>query len=228
MDNKSLQSIMMNCNNNISLKFGEYEGPLIIDRPITLDGSGSTIWSKSGPVIVIKSIGVKLKNLKITVPRDGSALSNISIEVKKGIQVEFENVYVNGTVIGISGEEGTWMYPSSAQLSELQPLKENRYYLDIYAPGPANMNTDISGAALVPNKIVKGLNKVEICLSDIYKDAFVCGKVYIESYPGIRRSIELYGSALKSNSKGTNNSTMGYTRIWSPDKSDLDICLDDV
>ncbi|MDP4178416.1 MAG: hypothetical protein Q8900_08780 [Bacillota bacterium] len=219
MDNKGLQSILMNSSNNISLKFGEYQGPLIIDRPVTIDGGSSTLWSQKGSAIVIKSIGVKLKNLKITVPSNSSN-DNISIEVKKGIDVEFENVCVNGSVIGISGEEGYWMYPPSLMLPDLKPLKENKYYLEIYCPTYADISIDISGGVLMPNKLIKGLNRIQLTLTDIFKDTYIWGKIYIECKSGLKRVIELYGSALKNNlSSAVNNNSI--CTVWTPDKSDV-------
>ena len=45
----------------------EYPGPIVIRRPIILDGQGSTIWSLSGPVIHCQANGVVLRNIRIEV-----------------------------------------------------------------------------------------------------------------------------------------------------------------
>jgi|GEM_PF-2800844 Flp pilus assembly protein TadD len=62
----------------VSAPSGEFEGPLIIDRPLHLIGQGGStvLWARQGPVLTIRSGGVHLENLSIEVTeeRDGLAL----------------------------------------------------------------------------------------------------------------------------------------------------------
>ena len=46
---------------------GEYEGPLVIDRPCVFDGAGATLWANAGPVLQVASEKVQVKNLRIEV-----------------------------------------------------------------------------------------------------------------------------------------------------------------
>ncbi len=34
---------------------GEYEGPLTINRPCVVDGGQSTLWAKTGPVLIVEA-----------------------------------------------------------------------------------------------------------------------------------------------------------------------------
>ena len=43
---------------------GEYEGPLTITRPCVVDGQHSTLWANNGPVLIVDSASVTLKNLR--------------------------------------------------------------------------------------------------------------------------------------------------------------------
>ena len=52
---------------------GEYEGPLRVDRPCTVDGCGATLWAARGPVLVIAAPGVTVKNLRVEVTETAAA-----------------------------------------------------------------------------------------------------------------------------------------------------------
>src|SRR5258708_6876591 len=106
----------------LSLVPGEFPGPVVLHRSVTLDGQGATLWARQGPVLTVAAAGVVLRNLKIEVtgdgdsdhPEDGCALL---VEAADGLRVE--NVEVRGSVIGLPQEAGVWRYPSSLWLGQL-------------------------------------------------------------------------------------------------------------
>ena len=48
---------------SVALPSGEFEGPLIISKPLRLIGKNTTIWAKRSPVIEINSNGVSIENI---------------------------------------------------------------------------------------------------------------------------------------------------------------------
>src|SRR5438552_1544356 len=59
----------------IDLAPGEYQGPILIDTPVTLRGRNreTVLWRRGGPVLYIRAAGVKLEKLLIerTVQSEG-------------------------------------------------------------------------------------------------------------------------------------------------------------
>ena len=75
---------------------GEYEGPLLIDRPCVVDGQHSTIWANCGPVVIVDSPSVTLKNLRIEVT-GSQEKEHPAVSLKLNHQgTKLENVEING------------------------------------------------------------------------------------------------------------------------------------
>ena len=47
---------------------GEHRGPIVIQRPITIEGQGAvTIWAAEGPVVSIRTDGVQMNKLNVEI-----------------------------------------------------------------------------------------------------------------------------------------------------------------
>ncbi len=82
-------------NTRLDLPPGEFFGQVMIDRPITIVGSGKGTWigSKTSPTIRITSPGVRLSNLMVEVTTSRQA---IAIDAAPGTEPVLENVIVRG------------------------------------------------------------------------------------------------------------------------------------
>src|SRR4030095_5104536 len=104
----------------LKLRPREYPGPVVVNHPIVIEGSGSTIWALHGPVISCEADGVTLRNLRIEVTGSGATGNDqCALKVDPGCGVTFENVEVRGSVIGHWQEEGDWQYPHSLQIGSV-------------------------------------------------------------------------------------------------------------
>ena len=68
-----------------ALPAGEYEGPVVINKPLTLRGSSATVWSKHGSVIEVSSQGVTLEGLRVEITE--GALSEPAITAKFPVNI---------------------------------------------------------------------------------------------------------------------------------------------
>lgn len=161
----------------------EYPGPLIINRPITLDGQGATLWSTVGPVLLIQSQGVSLKNLRIEVTGEqrSNARDRCAILVKSGINLQFDNIQVRGSVMGLPQEEGEWQYPECLNLGQLAYGQEYHFVVKIFVPVDCKIATDISGLNLRNYKLKSGLNSVDINVEKMPEDTLVSGNIFLVS-----------------------------------------------
>jgi len=185
----------------LNLSPGEYQGPLLVNKPITLEGCvqdgkiRTTIWSQQGPVIIITADDVKFLNLNVEVTMqngDTDKDADVAIKSEPGVQVELENVTVRGRLVGLNGEAGDWLLPRSLDLGTLAARKLNRYKLRIFVPVPCQVSTKVSGLTIKPVNLQQGLNDVSLEVRDICKDCFISGTILVRS-AFVNRSIELTG-----------------------------------
>jgi len=120
----------------------EIEGPIVIHRPITIEGAGAILWAGSGPVLQVDCGGrVVLRNMSIECT--GASLSGpdaLAIAVARG-EVCLENVHVTGELHGIP-ETAVWRCPSAvwirARAAETVTFRIN-------APADCLVSWDIEG-----------------------------------------------------------------------------------
>jgi hypothetical protein len=76
--------------------FGEYQGPFILDRPLTLIGKGdkTPLGAKGSPAIIVLSPGVRLVNLELSDTYDVN--NGISLLVEEKAQPILDTVIVHG------------------------------------------------------------------------------------------------------------------------------------
>src|SRR5271157_4123754 len=79
---------------NLQPAKGEFPGPVIIDKSVTINGQGGTIWAKKGPVLTIGAHGVTIKDLsvEITGKKSLSGSASLAIDVEPGFNPILENV----------------------------------------------------------------------------------------------------------------------------------------
>jgi hypothetical protein len=170
----------------------EYAGPFIINRPITLDGQGATLWALKGPVLQVLSPTLILKNLNIEVT--GEAFSQVeeecAIQVGATTVVQCDNVQVRGQVMGIEGETGAWHYPYSLNLGKLAQQTAQQFILQIQVPIACHIESAIAGVHLTPSQLEAGYQQVVLTIEPLADDTSLCGSLYIKT-AHLRRRIQL-------------------------------------
>ena len=104
-----LQDVFNRGTGDFRLEPGEYEGPLVIDRPCVFDGGNATLWAGQGPALTVAAQGVTVRNIRVEVTEETGP--RIAIASKTGDTV-LEGVEVNGEVTGLPGEAEGWNLPS--------------------------------------------------------------------------------------------------------------------
>ena len=170
---------------------GEYEGPIVIKKPITIDGRGHSIWSKKGPVVIIRSQGVVLKNLQVEVTGKQEKLTDVescSLAVQPDAKPTLESVTVRGNVVGLEGEEGAWAYPTAVNMGSLKANVNHTFKLSLLVPVPCRFSCDISGVSILPGG-VSGGNMAELTLKidPLAEGTRLRGSILIKSGALVRR-----------------------------------------
>ncbi|MDB4416024.1 hypothetical protein N9270_04800 [Akkermansiaceae bacterium] len=170
---------------------GEYEGPIVIKKPITIDGRGHSIWSKKGPVVIIKSQGVVLKNLQVDVTGKQEKLTEIelcSLAVQPDAKPTLESVTVRGNVVGLEGEEGAWGYPTAVNMGSLKANVNHTFKLSLLVPVPCRFSCDISGVSILPGGVSGGsMAELTLKIDPLVAGTRLRGSILIKSGALVRR-----------------------------------------
>lgn len=152
----------------------EYEGPVILRRPIIIDGCGATIWVRRGPVVTIESEGVILRNLNIEYTGDGQIekpADECAILIKSGINVTLENIKVKGTVIGLGKRE--WRYPVVLPLGHLTFGYDHSYILHLIVPVQCRIESSNYRFKITPKRLKSGPNEIQIKIDPTFISGYI-------------------------------------------------------
>lgn len=174
---------------------GEYEGPLLIDRPCLIDGQHSTIWANNGPVVIVDSSGVTLKNLRIEVT--GSHEKELpAISLKLNYQdTKLENIEINGDTEGLPEETAGWTIPGVIALGDFAANKENSFSIEFDAPRGADIVHNLKDVVITPKKVKSGRNVLNITTSNMRDNTILFGEMLIQT--SVARRIYITGKAKK-------------------------------
>lgn len=183
----------------LSLAPGEYQGPVVLDKPITLDGNGAVVWAHCGPVVVVNAARVSILNLDIeaTAPDRSLAGSSVALQVAPGSAPHLEGVKTRGEVLGVAGLDGAWHLPASLDLGEFAPRALNSFQLRVEVPGACELKTAVAGVSFHPARLNRGAHEVEVRVENIGPDTFLVGVVEFGGSQ-IARTVPLSGRAAKS------------------------------
>ncbi len=183
----------------LSLAPGEYQGPIFLDQPITIDGNGAAVWAHNGPVVVVSSARVSIKNLDIeaTAPDALVADSNVALQVQHGTNPKLENVKTRGEIEGVAGVSGAWKLPHSLDLGEFAPRGLNSFSVRVEVPDACELQTPVAGVSFHPARLERGENELEIRVENVGADIFLAGWVEFR-FAGVARTVPILGRTARS------------------------------
>lgn len=173
----------------------EFQGPIVIKQPMTIQGQGSTIWAECGPVVVIESPGVILKDLNIEVTGGDEKLSDqqkCALVARGTGGVKFDHVSVRGDVDGVPGEDRGWRYPRILRLHKLKAGQEHQFRIRLAVPVPCRIESGIVGVELSPRDLKPGLNEVLLKIERLAEGIRLRGTLTLVAGP-VNRRVELSG-----------------------------------
>lgn len=166
---------------------GEFEGPVVIGRPVTLRGNNTTIWAKHGSVITVTSPNAALEGLRVEITEGD--LSETAIEAL--CPVRAADIEVLGSVKGFGGEDGISEIPRTIQLGELSADGENTFRMTVDIPAAARLVCNAAGIRFTPENIPAGRSEVALTVTGSGSPALVYTEILVESK--LRRRIYLCG-----------------------------------
>jgi len=179
------------------LDFDEYFEKIVIDKPLTLDGGGSTLCFPSGPVVTVHAQDVTLRNICLEVTSGGEIkdkIGSLALRVKDNTPVRLQNVSVKGDVKGVVGENGLWHYPDVLNIHPVAPYKTNYFVFEMDVPVSCALETDIEDLRIINPALSPGLNRVLIQVSNLNKDTILFGQIGIQS-TYLKRIISISGGS---------------------------------
>lgn len=177
------------------LAAGEYEGPLRIDRPCTVDGSKSTLWASHGPVLFVDSPNVTIKDIRIEVTGSSTDPDEQTAIKANHTDVQIINVGVNGTVVGLSAQEQDWNLPAVIPLGIFAANKENVFSIEIEAAASAELVESIRDVSIHPLRLRPGINRITIETSSMRDNTILYGEILVKT--AVIRRIYVTGKAQK-------------------------------
>lgn len=199
----------------------ELEGPVHINKPLTLRGTGATIWARVGPTVTISSKGVRLQNLRLEIAGDDAnphLVDGCALEIKNDVSIILDNIMVRGRITGLAAEEGAWLYPLCLSLGGLTAGKSHEYRLRLHVPVPCEVVSEVYGVDIVPHRLNPGKNEVLLKIdSGLPRDTFISGYIMlISAY--VKRQISISAQVLKDAS--SQDEARGDGLIYTPDNWD--------
>ncbi len=179
----------------------EYEGPIIVDKPLKLKGKSGVIWARWGPVITVSSPEVHLEELSLEVTAldsgRGDEEADVALKLVGRSEVDFENVSVRGRVVGLGDEDGEWRLPSALDLGVCAPHDKNRFVVGLAVPVGCQLKSEVAGLDIEPNTLEPGEHDVTLTVRDIPAETLIFGRITVRSAL-VTRSIAVMGGTVNS------------------------------
>ncbi len=174
---------------------GEYQGPLLIDRPGVFDGGNATLWSADGPVLTIAADNVTIKNLRIELA-GGDNVAGTALQFQAGNpdSINLENVEVKGAVCGFAPEAENWTLPGLIALGNFAADTENTFTLQLEAAAAAQLECNVRGVRLAPLSLTPGVNTITLTVSEMRHNTILYGEIMVKTR--VSRRIYITGKAL--------------------------------
>ena len=202
----------------VNLPAGEFEGRFTVRKSCTINGGGSVLWGASGPVLVIEAERVVINDLKIELTHDNIPdEQHISVYCRHP-DTKFNDVEVNGAVIGIPEEEQYWGIPKMLQLGKLAAERQESFSMEICSPVPAELQCKMHDVTLSRNFLAAGFNTVTLTVGKVRSGSMLYGTIFIRSEAGITRKILINGSIGEADESSPENYMLYSADRTAPDK----------
>ena len=161
----------------VQLPTGEFEGPVLINKPLRLIGKNTTIWAKDGAVLDINSNGVFLEDLRVEITEGGKS----DIAVSSNFIASAKNVEILGSVRGFGGEDSFFDVPRTVELGEFLCDSENTFLLEVNVPAKTEISCGTREVTLSPATLNAGRNTISVTVSECSAGTLLYGEILFKS-----------------------------------------------
>lgn len=162
---------------SLTLPSGEFEGPLVISKPLRLIGKNTTIWAKRSPVIEINSNGVTIENIRAELTEGGIN----DVAVMANVLASAKDIEVLGGVRGFGPEDGFFDVPRTIELGEFAAEEVNTFTLDVNVPDKTEIVCGIREVSFSPSVLAAGRNSVAVTVSGISAQTYLYAEILFRS-----------------------------------------------
>ncbi len=180
---------------SVMLPSGEFEGPVVIEKPLRVSGHNTTIWARNGAAVKVRSNGVTLEDLRVEIT-DGSACDTA---VEADFLTVVKNVEVLGTVRGFGAADGKFDVPKTIALGEFSADEENSWRLTVTVPERTEIRCSAREVRFSPDVLQAGKNELSVYVSGIPAQTFLYAEILFVST--FTRRIYLTGKASQTAEK---------------------------
>ncbi|KAB2952603.1 hypothetical protein F9B85_08035 [Heliorestis acidaminivorans] len=157
---------------------GEWAGPLHIRHSMVIEGPRATLWSQSGPALIIDADRVIVRNISVEALGESDL---VAIEVRGQRRATFQDVKIRGRVAGIPGESEKWPVPKLLELGALPAQEASQRTIRVHVPVPCRVESKISGLRLSPEHLQIGSNEISIHIDPLPAHTLLWGELVIHS-----------------------------------------------
>jgi alpha-tubulin suppressor-like RCC1 family protein len=179
----------------VRLDPGEYAGPAVIDKPVTVEGVGASIWAERGPVLTITSPDVRVHGLAVEATgkaSTGSARVALRLDVRTRVVVA--GLRVRGEVVGLPGEEGSWALPGVLDLGALEPKRSHEARFEVTVPVACSLRSEVAGLRVSPERLDPGAHEVAVTIDGLMPGTYLDGEILVVT-GACERAIHVSGYA---------------------------------
>jgi hypothetical protein len=176
----------------------EYQGPVVIAKPLVLEGGEGALWAKSGPVLTISAPDVTLRHLDIEVTGRGDAAGDAGVALHvaaTALRLRLDDVQVRGRTRGLGAEDGEWQLPATLDLGEFAARAANDFRFRVRVPVAVELTSAVEGVALSPAQIEAGEHQITLQVRDVAPETLLVGYLEVRSAQ-LTRAVALRGAAV--------------------------------
>ncbi len=167
----------------------EFKGPIVLRKPVTIEGQGGTVWAATGPVLRVDSPGVTLAdvNVEVTTSETPAGPAGCALETRPGVSVTLRGVSVRGNVSGMAEEDGAWACPRHLRLGNLRAGIAHEFQVCLVTPTPCGVESTIQGVEVLPRDLPAGRNTVTLRVEALTLGTRLRGHLLLKTRRLLRR-----------------------------------------
>ncbi len=176
---ENFQKLLSSGSSHVVLPAGEYKGIFVVDHPCIIEGHNTTLWNKGETVLLIKSSGVRLKNIRIELI-DSTGADSFSLYSQYDVMCE--NVEIIGKVRGFGGEDNFPEISKQIKLGKFKADTKNTFLINLFSPSDsATISTQMKDVVIEPAVLQSGMNTVRVTVNPVTQNSYIYGDLILHS-----------------------------------------------